>query len=126
MGSSGTSLARSAVAHGERRSGLLERITGGGRSPETGRFLMSGKVGSRLFLSGSSRCLAMSARKWFRRLPWWKSGRLAVVEIPIVFPVLLVGRELVLHDVHSMETTICVDSVLFVSMLFAAHYKFCL
>jgi len=30
----------------------------------------------------------------------------------------------VLHDVHSMETAICVGSVLFVLMLFAAHYKF--
>ena len=32
MGSSGTSLARSAVAHGECRSGLLEKIASGGRS----------------------------------------------------------------------------------------------
>ena len=59
---------------------------------------MSGKVGSRLFPSSDSRCLAMSARKWFRRLPWWKSGRLviskAAVEIPIVFPVLLYYPEL--------------------------------
>ena len=78
MGSSGTSLARSAVAHGVRRSGLLERIAGGGRSSEMGWLLMSGKVGSRLFLLGGSRDLAMSARKWFRRLPWWKSGRLVI------------------------------------------------
>jgi len=35
-------------------------------------------------------------------------------------------RTPVLHDVHSMETAICVGSVLFVSVLFAAHYKFCL
>ena len=78
MGSSGTSLARSAVAHGVRRSALLERIASGGRSQETGWLSMSGKVGSRLFPSGDSRDLAMSARKWFRRLPWWKSGRLAI------------------------------------------------
>ena len=70
MGSSGTSLAWSAVAHGVRRSGLLERIAGGGRSQETGWLSMSRKVGSRLFPSSDSRCLAMSARKWFRRLPW--------------------------------------------------------
>jgi len=34
-------------------------------------------------------------------------------------------RTLSYHDVHSMETAICVGSVLFVLMLFAAHYKFC-
>ena len=55
MGSSGTSLARSAVAHGERKSGLLEKIASGGRSKKTGWRSMSGKVGSRLFLSGGSR-----------------------------------------------------------------------
>ena len=55
MGSSGTSLARSAVAHGERRSGLLQKIASGGRSQKTGWLSMSGKVGSRLFLSGGSR-----------------------------------------------------------------------
>ena len=43
MGSSGTSLARSAVAHGERRSGLLERIAGGGRSLDDGQVLDVGK-----------------------------------------------------------------------------------
>jgi len=129
MGSSGTSLARSAVAHGVRRSGLLERIASGGRSQETGWLSMSGKVGSRLFLSGDSRDLAMSARKWFRRLPWWKSGRLAI-QGGSRNPDSLSGsagrnRTPSYHDVHSMETAICVGSVLFVLVLFAVHYKFC-
>ena len=63
MGSSRTSLARSAVAHGERRSGLLEKIASGGRSKKTGRRSMSGKVGSRLFLSGLARLVQTGSRE---------------------------------------------------------------
>ena len=90
-----------------------------------------GKVGSRLFLSVDSRDLAMSARKWFRTFGdfpggsrvGWRSQ--AEVEIPIVFPVSLVGTELRPTTCTVLETAICVGSVLFVLMLFEAHYKFC-
>ena len=97
MGSSGTSLARSAVAHGERRSGLLEKIVSGGRSQKTGWLSMSRKVGSRLscrVLVAVWKCRPGSS---FGDFPGgsrvgWRSK--AEVEIPIVFPVLLVGTEL--------------------------------
>ena len=78
MSSSGTSLARSAVAHGVRRSGLLERIAGGGRSLETGWLSVSGKVGSRLFPSAAVAVRQCRPGSSFRRLPWWKSGRLMI------------------------------------------------
>jgi len=63
MGSSGTSLARSAVAHGEHRSGLLEKIASGGRSQETWLAVDVAESRESAFLSGDSRGLAMSARK---------------------------------------------------------------
>jgi len=97
MGSSGTSLARSAVAHGVRRSGLLERIASGGRPQETDLLSMSGKVGSRLsrrVIVAIWQCRPVSG---FGDFPGgsrvgWRSK--AEVEIPIVLPVLLVGTEL--------------------------------
>ena len=92
-----TSLARSAVAHGERRFGLLEKIASGGRSQETGWLSMSGKVGSRLsrrVIVAVWKCRPGSS---FGDFPGgsrvgWRSK--AEVEVPIVFPVSLVGTEL--------------------------------
>jgi len=125
MGSSKTSLARRAVAHGERRSGLLEKIASGGRSRKAGWLSMLGKVGSRLFLSGGSR---------FGNVGPEVVSATSLVEVGSAggsrYPDSLSGfagryRISSYHDVHSMETAICVGSVLFVLMLFAAHYKFC-